>query len=266
MTGQQLEFVRVEDRGRVRIVTIDRPEVMNALHPPAQVEMSRVFDDFARNEESWIAILTGAGDKAFSAGNDLKFQARHGAAAVSSGRLGARGGFGGITSRNDLYKPVIAAVNGFALGGGFEMALACDILVAAENARFGLPEPRVGLLAAAGGVHRLPRQLPYHVAMGMLLTGRQVDAQEAFRIGLVNEVVPQAELLDAALRWADQILEGAPLSIRATKECVVRGLELDLDQALDAFFPGQRAMAASEDFVEGPKAFAEKRKPNWKGR
>lgn len=260
------QFVEVEDRGRVRIITINRPEVLNALHPPAQVEMTEVFDEFARDEEAWIAILTGAGDRAFSAGNDLKFQAEHGAAAVSAGRSALRSGFGGITNRTDLYKPVIAAVNGFALGGGFEMVLSCDLIIAAENARFGLPEPRVGLLAAAGGVHRLPRHLPYHLAMGMLLTGRHVEAAEAKEMGFVNEVVPQGEAVDAALRWADQILEGAPLSIRATKECVIRGLDMTLEQALDSFLPGQRAMAASEDFVEGPKAFAEKRKPKWKGR
>ena len=155
-------------------MTINRPEVMNALHPPAQQEMEKVFDDFQNDPEQWIAIVTGAGDKAFSAGNDLKFQAEHGSAAVRDGLQGVKGGFGGLHRRTDLYKPVIAAVNGFALGGGFEIVLSCDIIIAAEHATFGLPEPRVGLMAGAGGVHRLPRQIPYHIAMGMMLTGRRV--------------------------------------------------------------------------------------------
>jgi crotonobetainyl-CoA hydratase len=264
--SEPYRFVRVERESHLLLVTLDRPEVMNALHPPAHQELQRVFDQFARDPELWVGILTGAGDKAFCAGNDLKYQAEHGGARIREELREVTGGFGGLTRRLDLTKPLIAAVNGFALGGGFEIALACDILIAAEDATFGLPEPRVGLMAAAGGVHRLPRHLPYHTAMGMLLTGRRMSAAEALQRGLVSEVVSRAELLAASRRWAASILECSPLSIRATKEAVNRGLDMRLEDALGAVLPGQAAMVASEDFVEGPRAFSEKRKPEWKGR
>ncbi len=265
MTTDSYEFIEVERDGHLLIVTLNRPERMNALHPPAHQELDRVFQAFQDDPEQWVAIVTGAGDRAFSAGNDLKFQAEHGSAAVRSGMAGVTGGFAGITSRHDLSKPVIAAVNGFALGGGFEIVLACDIIIASENATFGLPEPTVGLLAAAGGVHRLPRQIPFHQAMGMLLTGRHVAPEEAQRLGLVNEIVAPDDLMPAARRWASQILECAPLSVRASKEAALAGLHLPLADAMESRFPGQVAMAGSADYIEGPKAFAEKRKPQWKG-
>src|SRR5881296_2744318 len=205
------EFVRYEKRSRIAYVTINRPEVMNALHPPANDELSRVWDDFATDPDTWVAILTGAGDKAFSAGNDLKYTALHGVPRMP------KGGFGGLVARHDLVKPLIAAVNGVALGGGLEIALACDIIIAAEHARLGLPEARVGLTAAAGGVHRLPRHIPLKIAMGMIVTGRQLTAVEAARVGLVNEVVPMAELRGAAERWARDILECSPLAVQAAK-------------------------------------------------
>jgi crotonobetainyl-CoA hydratase len=256
------EFCRVERDGRVLLVTIDRPEVLNALHPPANRELGEAFDAFAADPELWVAILTGAGERAFSAGNDLKFQASGG------GRLEIPpAGFGGLTSRFDLDKPVIAAVNGLALGGGFEIALACDLIVASENASFGLPEPRVGLAALAGGLHRLPRQIPLKQAMGMLLTGRRISAAEARELGLVNEVVPAAELLPAARRWADAILECSPVSVRTTKQVATRGLRFaSLEEAMSQRYDEIRDLVLSEDFSEGPRAFAEKRPPRWKGR
>jgi crotonobetainyl-CoA hydratase len=256
------EFCRVERDGRVLVVTIDRPEVMNALHPAANRELGEAFDAFAADPELWVAILTGAGERAFSAGNDLKFQAS------SGGRLEIPpAGFGGLTSRFDLAKPVIAAVNGVALGGGFEIALACDLIVASETASFGLPEPRVGLAALAGGLHRLPRQIPQKQAMGMLLTGRRLSAREAFALGLVNEVVPGAELLPAARRWADAILECSPVSVRTTKQVATRGLRFaSLEEAMSQRYDEIRDLVLSEDFQEGPRAFAEKRPPRWKGR
>src|SRR5256884_7707746 len=212
------DFVRYEKRNRIAYVTINRPEIMNALHPPANDELSAVWDDFAADPDSWVAILTRAGERAFSAGNDLKWTATHGMPRMP------KGGFGGIVFRDDIWKPLIAAVNGVALGGGLEIALACDIIVASDNARLGLPEPRVGLMAAAGGVHRLPRHVPLKLAMGLILTGRQIPAAEAARIGLVNEVVPQATLMETAERWAREILECSPFAVQASKQAALQGL------------------------------------------
>jgi enoyl-CoA hydratase/carnithine racemase len=261
MSKQELEFCTTEADGRIFTVTINRPEVMNSLHPPANFELEKVFNEFSENPELWIAILTGAGDRAFSAGNDLKYQAEGG----ERGR--AHTGFAGITSRFDCNKPVIAAVNGVAMGGGFEIALACDIIVASDNAIFALPEPRVGLAALAGGLHRLPRQIGLKRAMGMILTGRRVSAQEGLALGFINEVVSQADLMISARRWADQILECSPLSIRASKAAVMSGLdESDLQKAMAQKLDAVYTLFISEDFIEGPKAFAEKRPPNWQGR
>jgi len=260
------EFIKVEKKGHVTIITINRPDVMNALHPPANKEMDDCFNDFAADPDAWVAILTGVGEKAFCAGNDLKWQAQHGGKALRKAMEGLKGGLGGITFRFDLFKPVIAAVNGLALGGGFECALACDIIIASENASFGLPEPTVGMIAGAGGVHYLPRAIPFHQAMGMMLTARRISAQEAMQMGLVNQVVPLEQLMTTAESWAEKILACAPLAIRASKEATLKGLAMPLDQAARTQFPGQVTLYQSEDFVEGPKAFAEKRKPQWKGR
>jgi len=251
---------------RIAYVTINRPEVMNSLHPPAHEELWDIWCDFRDDSELWVAILTGAGEKAFSAGNDLKFTAELMAKGPYVPQLLPPGGFGGITNRFDCWKPIIAAVNGYALGGGFEIVLACDIVIAAEHARFGLPEPRVGLVAIAGGVQRLPRQIPRKIAMGMILTGRHITAQEAYRLGLVNEVVPQAELMAAARRWADEILECSPLAVRASKQQVLMGLELPLEAAINNQYYAFQQMMVSRDIIEGPRAFAEKRKPLWKGK
>ncbi len=256
------QYCTTERDGKILTVTIDRPEVRNALHAEASSQLARVFDAFADDSELWVAILTGAGDRAFCAGNDLK--------ATASGAdlaLGPSTGFGGLTSRFDNPKPIIAAVNGVAMGGGFEIALACDLIVAADSAVFALPEPRVGLAALAGGLHRLPRQIPLKQAMGIILTGRRVGAEEGLQLGFVNEMVPQAELMAAARRWADSILECAPLSVRASKQAAMEGLEsANLTEAMGRRYEHVGRLLKSEDLVEGPRAFAEKRPPRWKGR
>lgn len=257
------EFIRVEREGPVTVFTLNRPDVMNALHSPAHFELHEAFDAFAADPEQWVGIVTGAGERAFSAGNDLKHQATGG------DMKSPPSGFAGLTSRFDLNKPLIAAVNGVAMGGGFEIALACDIIVASDKAVFALPEPRVGLAALAGGLHRLPRAIGTKRALGMILTGRRVSAAEGYELGFVNEVTTPEDLLPAAKRWAAQITELSPMSIRASKEAVFRGLD---EPSLQAAITGQNrypaisALFRSEDFVEGPMAFAQKRPPAWKGR
>ncbi len=258
------EYAHYEKKNHIAYITINRPEVRNALHPPANFELSGIWDDFQNDPDSWVAILTGAGDRAFSAGNDLKFTAQR-TSHQMDGRMMPETGFGGITNRFDLWKPTIAAINGFALGGGLEMALACDILIAAEHAELGLPEPKRGLIAGAGGIHRLPRSVPLHVAMGMMLTGKSVSAQEAYRIGLVCEVVPANQLMATAERWAAEIIECAPLSVRASKQGALQGLHLSVQGALAAEYDQMALSRKSADMIEGPRAFAEKRKPQWTG-
>ena len=256
------EFLTTEVNGHVLEVTINRPDVMNALHPPSHAEFDEVWNEFDKDKNLWVVIITGAGDRAFSAGNDLKYQASGGDRSGMS-----TSGFAGLTSRFNLNKPLIAAVNGVSMGGGFEIALACDLIIASDNARFALPEPKVGLAALAGGMQRLPRQIGMKNAMGMMLTGRHVGADEAKELGIVNEVVSQSELMDTARRWAKDIEACSPMSIRATKQVAYHSLnESDLEKSMQALYSAVGDLVSSEDFVEGPVAFAEKRAPEWKGR
>ena len=257
------EFISVQREGPVTVFTLNRPEVMNAVHSPMHFEMDEAFNTFNADPEQWVGIITGAGERAFSAGNDLKHQA-------GGGKMGSPpSGFAGLTSRFDLAKPLIAAVNGVAMGGGFEIALACDIIIASELAVFALPEPRVGLAALAGGLHRLPRAIGTKRAMSMILTARRVSAAEGKDLGFVAEVTAPHDLMRVAREWADGICQLGPMSIRASKEAVYRGLdEPSLDAAIrgQVRYPAVAALFTSEDFVEGPLAFSQKRAPAWKGR
>ncbi len=259
------EFLSYEKRGRIAYITINRPERLNALHAAANAEMRAAFTEFRDDPEAWIVILTGTGERSFSAGNDLRVTAEADQSSERPAPTAVRASFGGITSGFDCWKPIIAAVNGYALGGGLELAMSCDVIVAADHAELGLPEPRVGLVAAASGVHRLPRHVPHKIAMGMMLTGRRIKAQEALRIGLVNEVVPLSDLMPTAERWASEMLECAPMSLRASKQMALQGLGWPLDIAHSRSYSEQHRMAASADRIEGPRAFSEKRKPNWTG-
>ncbi len=254
------EYCLVEKNNHIMTVTINRPDKLNALHPPANAELGEVFDDFATDDDMWVAIITGAG-RGFSAGNDLRYQAEGGE------RMATPKGFGGLTSRFDLQKPVIAAVNGVSMGGGFEIALACDLIIASDKAKFALPEPKVGLAALAGGLNRLPRQIGVKRALGMILTGRHVSPEEGKELGFVNEVVPHDELMERTMDWANQIIQCSPLSIRASKDVVYRSLDApSLQASMEEKYDSVLNLVKSEDFVEGPKAFSEKRAPNWKGR
>ncbi|MEX0286135.1 MAG: enoyl-CoA hydratase-related protein [Paracoccaceae bacterium] len=256
------EFITTEQRGHILLVTMNRPEVYNAVHPPMHWEMAECWDAFAANDDLWVAVLTGAGDKAFTAGNDLKYTATHGA-----GKGLPPTGFGGLSSRFDLEKPIIAAVNGFAMGGGFETALSCDIILASDQAKFSLPEVKVGFFASASGVQRLSRYIGRLAAQEMMITGRTVLADEALRLGCCNEVVPHAELMNRAMALASEIETVSPSSIKATKRILNSMAVADgLPESLDYSRVVQGDLSKTEDFKEGVQAFVEKRKPNWVNR
>lgn len=263
--GKQLldhyEHVSVERRDHVLEVLINRPEVNNALIPEANDELAQIFDAFEADESLWIAVISGAGTKAFCTGNDLK--------ATASGRRiwAPLTGFAGLTARPGRVKPVICAVNGYAMGGGFEIALACDLIVADESAQFALSEVRVGLIAGAGGLQRLTRQIPYKQAMDMILTGRRVGAAEGFSLGFINRVVPTGTALAGARLLAEQLLESSPTSIRFTKELLNdQSRHASEEDSVRQAYAATDKLVASDDFIEGITAFAQKRPPQWKNR
>jgi crotonobetainyl-CoA hydratase len=259
------EPLRTERCGRVLEVTLDRPKA-NAIDAPTSRKLAEIFGSFRDDPQLHVAIVTGAGDRFFSAGWDLKAAAEGEAVDADHGP----GGFAGLTEMFDLNKPVIAAVNGLAVGGGFELALACDLIFAAEHAEFFLPEVSIGMIPDSGGVFRLPRRLPRSIAMEMLLTGRRMGAEEAARWGLVNSVVPGPELMERARAVAAQIADAAPLAVAAVKEVVGATGHVSIEEAFAMLGGGEltayQQMLASEDVVEGPRAFAENREPVWRGR
>lgn len=244
-------------------VTIDRPERLNAVDAPTEKRLEEIWRAIEADRDIRAVVLTGSGERAFSTGADMK--GGSGASGLEYWAAPRPGGFGGIALRETLDVPVIARVNGHALGGGMEMVLGCDIVVAASNATFGLPEPRVGRLALDGGIALLTRRIPHVWAMGMLLTGRRIGAEEALRFGLVNEVVPSAELDAAVDRWLADILACAPLSVRAIKQMVRAGAGMSPRDAQMLRLPALVEALMSSDQEEGVRAFQEKRPPQWRG-
>ena len=262
------EYITTKVEGRVFTLTIDRADVMNAISPAASHEMARALDAFEADSELWVAIITGAGDSAFCAGGDISVMAQ---AKTADDYQMPASGYGGMTNRTSCHKPVIAAVNGIAFGGGFEVALACDIIVASDNAMFGLPEPKIGTAAVATGMHRLAREIGLKPAMALLLTAGSIDAERAKALGLVTEVVPQSELMPTVHKVAERIMRCAPLAVQATKQCVLEGLNFaGVPAAQQAQEAGQfdrlDVMLKSDDIREGLNAFMEKRRPEWTGR
>lgn len=253
--------VERERRGRVEILTINRPEARNAINGEVSLGMSDALDDIEKDDECLVVIVTGAGDKAFSAGMDLKAFASGEGASIMSGS----GGFAGITQR-DFPKPLIAAVNGAALAGGCEIVLSCDLAVAAEHATFGIPEVKRGLIAGAGGLLRLPKRLPLAIALEFALTGDPIDADRAYALGFVNRVVPSDKLMDEALSLAHTIADNAPLAVRWSKRVMVRAASLSEEEGWKLNAEAAGAVFTSSDAMEGSVAFAQKRPPNWQGR
>jgi enoyl-CoA hydratase/carnithine racemase len=251
ITMAAVEYVK---EGRIAIITINRPEALNAINGDVQRGVRTAYTDFAEDENLWVAILTGAGDRAFCAGADIK-----GFLSPASGGMDFK-----MTRADQVWKPIIAAIHGYCLGGGNELALECDIRIAAENAQFGQPEINIGYLAAGGGTQRLPRFIPRAVAADILLTGRFLNAQEALQWGLVSRVVPRDKLMETAREVANTICTRSPLSVRKTKEAMIKGFDKELDEGLGIERQAAGFVRSTEDFVEGARSFAQKRPPQWK--
>jgi enoyl-CoA hydratase len=253
--------VERQRQGHVEILTINRPEARNAINGDVSTAMSAALDELAADDDCSVVVLTGAGDKAFSAGMDLKAFATGEGGAI----MGGSGGFAGITQRQ-FPKPIIAAVNGAALAGGCEIMLSCDLVVAAEHATFGIPEAKRGLVAGAGGLIRLPKRLPLAIALELALTGDSIDAARALALGLVNRVVPAERLMEETMALAATIADNAPLAVRWSKHVMVRAAGVSEEEGWKLNAEAVGVVFSSADAMEGPVAFAEKRKPNWQGR
>jgi len=256
-------IIDYKKEGKLGIFTINRPESLNAINVQAARELHDALADFRDDSELWAGIITGAGEKAFCAGADIKDMLPFLKEILPANpwRMPATNMRG-----LEIWKPLIAAINGLALGGGLELALACDIRIASEKARFGLPEVTLGLIPGWGGTQRLPRLVPACKAAELLFTGKLIDAQEAYRIGLVNTVVPPEAVLSTAKEWAQQICQAGPLAVRAAKQAMMRGLNMTLEDGLKLENDLEGYVMSTEDFAEGTKAFTEKRKPDFKAK
>jgi enoyl-CoA hydratase/carnithine racemase len=252
-----------QKEGKIAIITINRPDVLNAMNLQVLREMHEAMADFRDDDGLWVSIITGAGDRAFCAGADIKEMLpfmkeslpQHPWAIPDTPIRGL-----------ELWKPLIAAINGLALGGGLELALACDLRIASEKARLGSPEINLGLIPGGGATQRLPRMIPSCKAAELLLMGKPIDAQEAYRIGLVNTVVPPEQVMSTAREWAETICQAGPLAVRAAKEAMIRGSSLTLEDGLRLENTLEAYVMSTEDFTEGTSAFVEKRKPDFKGK
>jgi enoyl-CoA hydratase/carnithine racemase len=254
--------VEYRKEGKTAIITLNRPEAYNAIDPESEKELSKALIDFRDDDALWVGIITGAGNKAFCSGADVK---KYFANIEQSGKKIWEEPSDHIRTLN-IWKPLVAAVNGIAFGGGCEICLACDLRIAAENATFCLPEVHIGIIPAWGGTQRLPRLIPGAIAAEMLLTGRPINAQEAFRIGLINKVVPQAQLMTTAMQMAELLAKPSPLAVRAAKQAMIEGLSMPLHEGLKFEKGLFDYTLGTEDFTEGRNAFFEKRKPNFKAK
>lgn len=260
------ENIIVEDLGKILKLKFNRPNALNAINAKTWIEMGNALEEFNKSDKYIVAIITGTGERAFCAGADLKALAK-GESIIPEGHE-KEWGFAGIV-QHYTNKPIIAAVNGFALGGGTEIALSCDIVVASEKATFGLPEVKRGIIAGAGGLLRLPRQIPFKVALEHILTGDAISVQQAEKWGLVNHVVPHEQLMDKAIEIAEKIAMNAPVALKASKDIVYKGIDMPLTNSYEAWDINDsyvKVVMKSEDSIEGPIAFANKREPIWKGK
>ncbi len=261
--------VKFETTEKIAILTINRPLAMNALDEETLASLNKAWIDFRDNPELWVAIITGAGVKAFCAGADINTLANYYSSTTADQRRAkadTEPGLGGITRNLEIWKPIIAAINGYCLASGLEIALACDIRIASETATFGLTEVSRGIIPVAGGTQRLPKLIPLGKSLEMILTGESIDAQEAYRIGLVNKVVPPDQLLPEAMKLAERICRNAPLALQAAKKAVYGGLDLPLSDGLRLEQIVADPVFLSEDAKDGPRAFFEKRPPLFKGK
>lgn len=258
-----------EKKGPIAVITINRPEVMNSIDVETNEELKKTWFDFRDDDSLRVAILTGAGAKSFSAGADLAKWAPYYAKLSPAEKRKiseTEPGFGIITRNFVCYKPIIAAINGICIAGGTEMALASDLKIASEDSTFGLSEVRWAIIPGAGGTQRLPRSIPVCKAMEMILMAKTIKAQEALELGLINKVVPKDQVMSAAMEWAEKICQMGPLAIRAAKICITQGLNMTLEDGLKLEAHYAEYIVGTEDAVEGPMSFVEKRKPNFKGR